>query len=718
MRIVRYLGSHKLAVFLVFILLMGQAFCDLMLPNYTSQIVDVGIQQAGVESVAVDELSRGTADAMAAAQAAGFDSALFADSYAYDDQSGTYHLTPYGRAHRQELEAMMARPLAEAHGLVQPGMADDLLGQVAVTAARDEYRNLGYDMGALQLNYLATTGLSMMGFVLVSMVLSGCVGFIAARTGASIGRDLRSRLFAKVVGFSDAEVQRFSTASLITRGTNDIQQIQMMSVMLLRMVLYAPILAIGGIIMVARTDASMGWLIGVAIVAVFIVMGVLMAIVMPKMRIMQKLIDRVNLVSREMISGVSVVRAFGQQDREQQRFDGASTDLMRTQLFTNRAMTFMMPLMALIMNLLSVGILWFGAGQVDAGAIQTGDLIAFITYAMVIVMGFLMLSMLAVMAPRADVAAQRVEEVLEAPVSIADPAGPAASLPQTGLPGAALEFQNVSFGYGEGSECVLRDISFAVQPGQTCAFIGSTGSGKTTLLKLVERFYDVDEGRILLDGVDIRTLKLHDLRSQLGYVPQKSFLFSGTIASNTGFGGDVVGADRLEEALEIAQAAAFVAEKEEGMEAPITQGGTNVSGGQRQRLAIARALATDARLFLFDDCFSALDYKTDAALRRALRERLPGRTQLIVAQRIATVMAADAIIVLDDGRIVGQGTHSRLLAECPQYREIAQSQLSPAELQEAMADDQAALEESFERAAAFLDGADPAETAAEGGEGR
>ena len=717
MRIVKYLGPHKLAVFLIFVLLIGQAFCDLMLPNYTSQIVDVGIQQAGVESVAVDELSRGTADRIAATEAEGFDSALFADSYAYDEQAGTYRLTDYGRAHRQELEAMMALPLTEAHGMARADASGDLLGQVAVAAAREEYRDLGYDMGAFQMDYLIATGLRMMGFVLASMVLSGCVGFIASRTGASIGRDLRSRLFAKVMEFSDAEVQRFSPASLITRGTNDIQQIQMMSVMLLRMVLYAPVLAIGGIVMVARTDASMGWLIALAIAGVFVLIGALMAVVMPKMRIMQKLIDRVNLVSREMISGVSVVRAFGQQAREQQRFDAASTDLMRTQLFTNRAMTFMMPFMSLIMNLLTVGILWIGAGQVDAGSIQTGDLIAFITYAMVIVMGFLVLSMLAVMAPRADVAAQRIQEVLEAPVSIADPADPA-PLPRTGLPGASLEFQGVSFGYEEGSECVLRDISFKVQPGQTCAFIGSTGSGKSTVLKLVERFYDAGSGRILLDGADIRTLRLADLRSQLGYVPQQSFLFSGTIASNVGFAADAMDPQRIDGALQIAQAEAFVAEKPEGADAPIAQGGTNVSGGQRQRLAIARALASDARLFLFDDCFSALDYKTDAALRRALRERLPGRTQLIVAQRIATVMAADLILVLDDGRIVGQGTHRQLLAGCPAYREIAESQLSPAELQQALAGDEAALEGSFARAAAFLDGDDPTQMAAEGGEPR
>ena len=437
MRLFKYLGRHKGAVLLVFALLIGQAFCDLMLPNYTSQIVDVGIQQAGVEHVAAEELSQGTYGTVAALPQ-DFDRQLLADSYALDAATGTYKLTPYGEQHRSELDALMAAPLAQAHGLAQPGMSDDLLAQAGIAAARAEYASLGYDINQMQMNYLLLTALKMMGFVALSALIATAIGFVASRTGASIGRELRGQLFAKVMSFSDAEVQRFSAASLITRGTNDVQQIQMMTIMLLRLVLYAPILAIGGIIMVARMDISMGWLIGVAIAALVVVVITLMVIAMPKFRIMQKLIDRVNLVSREMLTGVSVVRAFGQQAHEQARFDEASTKLMRTQLFTNRVMTFLMPTMMMIMNLVSVAIVWFGAGQIDEGAIQTGDLIAFITYSMVIIMGFLMLSMLAIIAPRADVSAKRIDEVLEAEVSIVDPASGEA--PESAASGATVEY--------------------------------------------------------------------------------------------------------------------------------------------------------------------------------------------------------------------------------------------------------------------------------------
>jgi len=546
-------------------------------------------------------------------------------------------------------------------------------------AARAEYAGLGYDMNAMQIKALLLIALKMMGFVLGSVVISVFVGLVASRTGAKIGRELRTKLFTKVMSFSDAEVQRFSAASLITRGTNDIQQIQMMSIMLLRMVLYAPILAVGGVIMIARMDISMGWIIGVAIAAIVVVALVLMAIVMPKFRIMQKLIDRVNLVSREMLTGVSVVRAFGQQAHEQERFDKASTELMRTQLFTNRVMVFMMPIMMMIMNIVSVVIVWIGAGQIDAGNIQTGDLIAFITYSMVIIMGFLMLSMLAIIAPRADVSAGRIDEVLEAEVSIVDPTAPVEDSMSKGL-GARIEFDHVSFRYDDDSECVLRDVTFTAEPGETLAIIGSTGSGKSTVLKLIERFYDVSEGAVRVDGVDVREVPLHELRAQFGYVPQRAFLFTGTIESNVGYGVDGISDERILEAVDIAQASEFLESKEDGLDAEITQGGTNVSGGQRQRLAIARALATDARALLFDDSFSALDYKTDAALRKALAERLPGKTQIIVAQRIATVMRADKIVVLDEGAIVGEGTHEDLLRTCEQYREIAFSQLSPEEL--------------------------------------
>ena len=675
MRLFKYLGKHLGAVALVFVLLIGQAFCDLMLPNYTAQIVDVGIQQAGVDHASTTELSAGTHDAIAA-QLAGEQAGLFESSYDVGSK-GSYVMNDYGKAHRSELDEAVALPLVIASAGSAANIDEDLVGQQAIVAAREEYAALGYDMNAMQMNALLAIALKMMGFVMLSVVISSLVGFVASRTGAKIGRELRNGLFAKVMSFSDAEVQRFSAASLITRGTNDVQQIQMMSIMLLRMVLYAPILAVGGIIMIARMDLSMGWIIGVAIAAIVAVVLVLMAIAMPKFKIMQKLIDRVNLVSREMLTGVSVVRAFGQQEREQKRFDDASTDLMRTQLFTNRVMTFMMPTMMMIMNIVSVVIVWIGAGQIDAGNIQTGDLIAFITYSMVIIMGFLMLSMLAIIAPRADVAAGRIDEVLETEISIADPAS--GSFSGVGA-GARIEFDHVFFRYDDDSECVLRDVSFVAEPGQTLAIIGSTGSGKSTVLKLIERFYDVSEGAVRVDGIDVRDLPLHDLRAQFGYVPQRAFLFTGTIESNVGYGVDGAPHERILQAIDIAQAGELVESKEEGLDAEITQGGTNVSGGQRQRLAIARALATDARALLFDDSFSALDYKTDAALRKALAERLPGKTQVIVAQRIATVMRADKIVVLDEGVVVGEGTHDDLLRDCEQYREIAYSQLSPEEL--------------------------------------
>ena len=686
MRLLKYLGKHAGAVALILVLLVGQAFCDLMLPNYTAEIVDVGIQQAGVDHASATELSAATHDAVSAQLGSGEGADLFAASYDRSD-AGTYVLNAHGSAHRAELDEVMALPLATLFMGADAEFDESLVGQQAIAAARAEYAGLGYDMNAMQMNALLTTALKMMGFVLLSVCIATMVGLVAARTGAGIGRELRSMLYAKVMSFSDAEVQRFSAASLITRATNDVQQIQMMSIMFLRMVLYAPILAIGGIVMIAQMDVSMGWIIGVAIAAIVVVVAVLMVVVIPKFKIMQKLVDRVNLVSRERLTGVQVVRAFGQQQREEARFDEASTDLMRTQLFTNRAMTLLAPSMMMIMNLVSVAIVWVGAGQIDAGAIQTGDLIAFITYSMVIIMGFLMLSMLAIIAPRADVSAARIDEVLEAEISIADPAEErSARVKRRGHPldapeGAEIQFDHVSFRYDENSECVLRDVTFTAEAGKTCAIIGSTGSGKSTILKLVERFYDVGDGAVRVDGVDVRDMPLHELRSQLGYVPQRAFLFTGTIGSNVGYAEDGMDEARILDAIDIAQATELLDANEEGLATEIAQGGANVSGGQRQRLAIARAIAADARALLFDDSFSALDYKTDAALRRALAERLPGKTQVIVAQRIATVMRADKIIVLDDGRIVGEGAHEDLLRTCGQYREIAFSQLSPEELE-------------------------------------
>ncbi|WP_281624203.1 ABC transporter ATP-binding protein [Senegalimassilia anaerobia] len=715
MRIIKNLAQHKLVVLLIVVLLCMQAACDLALPNYTSDIVDTGIQQQGVQDVAAEQLTGRTHD-LVAMMLPESDEQMFADAYA-QNEDGTYSLTEFGKRDRAALDDAMALPMtvtcyagqiaeldldqvksAYDQGIIgkddiqamldrargsMGDMADTLIAQQGLAAARAEYEQLGYDLDAMQMDYLSATGAKMLGLAALGMAIAVMVGFLASRTAAKVGRSLRERLFSQVVGFSDAEIQSFSAASLITRGTNDVQLVQMVTVMLLRMVLYAPILAIGGIIMIARTDLSMGWIIIAAVAAIAVIMGVLMKVAMPKFKIMQKLIDRVNLVSRELLTGLPVIRAFGREQHEEARFDEANTRLMKTQLFTNRVMTFMMPLMMLIMNLVSVGIIWFGGHAIDAGNLQTGDLIAFITYSMVIIMGFLMIGMLSIMLPRADVAAQRIDEVLECKPSIADPdPGKAkdALLGANGLPGARIAFENVSFRYSDGAECVLEDVSFTCEPGKTTAIIGSTGSGKSTVLKLAERFHDVTSGRITVDGIDVRDVSQHALRTQLGYVPQAAFLFSGTIASNVGYGVDDADEDRIRAAADVAQASDFIAERPEGLATPISQGGTNVSGGQRQRLAIARALATDARAYLFDDSFSALDYKTDAALRHELSSRLGGKTVVIVAQRISTVLNADQIVVLDDGRVVGAGTHEQLMESCQEYREIAMSQLSEEEL--------------------------------------
>ena len=714
MRIIRYLKNCKIAVVLIVCLLIVQAFTDLALPNYTSQIVDVGIQQSGVEHAATDEMTAKTHDEIAMMLPEN-DEQTFRDAYTESD-NGTYTLNDQGKKEQEELDRMVAMPLVAIHyshqipdldldqvmqayqaGAVQKqdildmldkakeqmgDMGDSIVDQQAIAAAKAEYESLGYNLSDLQMTYLIRIGLMMLGLAALGMVAAVLVGFIASRTAAKVGATLRAKLFRQVVSFSDAEVQSFSAASLITRGTNDIQLVQMVTVMLLRMVLYAPILAIGGVIMISRTNLAMSWIIVVAVAAIFVIIMVLMRVAMPKFKIMQKLIDKVNLVSREILTGLPVIRAFDRQAYEEKRFDDASVHLMKTQLFTNRVMTFMMPIMMLIMNLVSVMIVWVGGHYIDTGAIQTGDLIAFITYAMVIIMGFLMIGMISIMLPRADVAAQRVNEVLETKPTICDPAvGQARDEVLAAQPGGAtIAFNDVSFKYGDSKECVLEHIDFTAEPGKTTAIIGSTGSGKSTVIKLIERFYDVTCGSVTVDGVDVRDVSQQALREQLGYVPQKAFLFSGTIESNVAYANEDMPKERVEEAIDIAQASELVSSKEEGLEAPVSQGGTNVSGGQRQRLAIARALATEARAYLFDDSFSALDYKTDAALRQELHTRLGGKTVVIVAQRISTVLHADRIVVLDEGRIVGQGTHEELMETCEEYREIAMSQLSEEEL--------------------------------------
>lgn len=688
MRVIKYFKGHGLAILLIVALLAAQAFCDLALPNYTSRLVDVGIQQSGVDHASPEVMTESTYGSVASALASseGDAASVFHDAYFMGDD-GSYRLTSFGKENRTALDDIVSVPLIQIHlGMpaeVVAQQSDSIVAQEAIASAVAEYRLAGAVVSDMQLGYLLRTGVCMMGFVALSVVVAALAGLVASRTGAAIGRDLRERLFAKVISFSDAEIQRFSAASLITRGTNDVQQIQQMSVMLMRMILYAPILAIGGIIMVARTDLSMGWIIGVGIGAVMLVVSVLFIIAMPKFRVMQKLIDKVNLVAREMLTGVSVVRAFGRQETEQQRFDKASTELMSTQLFTNRVMTFMMPAMMLIMNGISVLIVWVGGSAIDAGSLQTGDLIAFITYSMVVIMSFLMLGMLAIIIPRADVSAQRIDEVLATEPSICDPSAPSADA-ITQAPaetdGACIAFNHVDFKYSDSVENVLEDIDFVAEPGKTTAIIGSTGSGKSTILKLIERFYDVTGGSVTIDGVDVRDLSQHDLHAQLGYAPQHAFLFAGTIGSNIGYGAKDASDDALLQAADIAQATEFIETQDEGIDSFVTQGGGNVSGGQRQRLSIARALATDARAYLFDDSFSALDYKTDAALRRALHSRMGGKTAIIVAQRIATIMHADKIVVLDEGRVAGMGTHDQLMQSCDLYREIAYSQLSEKEL--------------------------------------
>lgn len=712
MRIVGYLMQHKAAFALVLLLLVAQVFCDLSLPRYTSDIVDVGIQQGGVEHASPSSLTKATYEDLSSLLK-GDDLALLEDSYssdsAFDEEAssdgskGSYSLTDEGESSRGALDDVLSAPMVAVDAARKAGFSSleqpegrkvaeealtkaqessdspGLLEQQAISAAKDEYSRLGVDVNAMQMTYLLQTGGAMLLVAAASMVVSVLVGLLASRTGTKIGRRLREQLFSKVVSFSDKEIDSFGAASLITRGTNDIQLIQMVSIVIQRMVLYAPIMAIGGIVMVVQNTLSLWWLIALAVVAVLVVVGVLMAVTMPRFRIMQTLIDKVNLVAREQLSGLSVVRAFGRESFEESRFEKSNERLMSTQLFTNRAMSLMMPAMMLVMNATSVLIVWFGAGFVDLGTMQTGDLIALITYSMMIVMSFLMIGMVAIMLPRANVAAARIDAVISADSSIADPAPEKTCTPSSGKPGARIAFEDVSFAYGDDA-CVLEDVSFVVEPGQTCAIIGSTGSGKSTIIKLIERFVDVSAGRVTFDGVDVRDMPQSSLRSQIGYVPQASFLFSGSIADNVNYAGDVA-PERTQLALDISQSSDFISEKEEGLNTNVSQGGTNVSGGQRQRLAIARALARDARLYLFDDSFSALDYKTDALLRQGLAERLGDRTVIIVAQRIATIMDADIIVVLDEGRVVGVGTHSQLLSTCDVYREIAQSQLSEKDLE-------------------------------------
>ena len=713
LNILKYLKKHGGMVLVILALLGVQAYCDLTLPRYTSDIVDVGIQQSGVERVTPQRMRGDTLEALTLFLSDEDEAALRA-AYAPDGE-GAYALTETDEDALRRLDQMLGLPMVALYQMQQQGTqpavlvqqakqagrqsfkaqliarmetmsqqygatADMLTDQMAILFVQQEYQALGMDLSALQQTYLLVTGGKMLAVTLLMVAAAITAGLLASRVAASVGMELRGRVFRKVVSFSNAEIDRFSTASLMTRSTNDIQQIQMVAVMLLRLVLYAPIIGIGGIVRVATTRTGMGWIIGVAVGVLLALIVVLMTVAMPKFKKMQTLIDRVNLVSREILTGLPVIRAFSREDYEEARFDKANRDLMGTQLFTNRTMSMMMPVMMLIMNGISILIVWAGAHGVDLGTMQVGDMIAFITYTMQIVMAFLMISVVSIMLPRAGVSAKRIQEVLDTQASIRDPQPGKERDGSRDQWRGEVCFEDVSFRYPDAQADVLEHISFTARPGETTAIIGSTGSGKSTLLNLIPRFFDVSYGRITIDGMDIRDLSLHKLHSLLGYVPQKGVLFSGTIESNLKFGGAEITDQAMRQAAAIAQAEDFIDAKPEGYQSPIAQGGTNVSGGQKQRLSIARAIAKDPKVYLFDDSFSALDYKTDAVLRRALGEQVKDAAVIIVAQRISTILHAQQIIVLDEGRVAGIGTHEELMASCPTYQEIARSQLSEAEL--------------------------------------
>ena len=760
----KYAASYWKAMIAIVLILVVQAYCDLSLPAYTSDIVNVGIQQGGIEDevprqIATEEMEKlllfvSEDDQQTVMDAYTEDNTSYKkEAYVLKDSvaeekntmenlkdilqipmmmtSGIESGSDTTKQMEDKLKEQMSQGMAQSmpqgadqtmpEGMPQSEsqtesqavslddmsmfdllkmlpaeqratmvekieeqmseMPDTILDQASVSFCRSAYKDLGMNMDQTQIHYLLKTGGQMAALALLGMAASIMVAFLASRVGASAGRDLRSGVFHKVVGFSNNEFNHFSTASLITRSTNDIQQIQMLIVMLLRMVLYAPILAIGGVLQVMKTNVSMSWIIGLAVIIIAFVVLLLFLVVMPKFKVLQNLVDKLNLVTREILTGLPVIRAFSTEKHEEERFDDANRTLTKTNLFVNRAMTFMMPVMMLVMNGVSVLIVWTGAHGISDGQMQVGDMMAFIQYAMQIIMSFLMICMISIMLPRAAVAADRVEEVLKSETMIHDPKQEK-HFPEDGK--GVLTFDHVSFRYPGADEDVLEDITFTAKPGETTAIIGSTGSGKSTLVNLIPRFYDVTSGDITLDGVDIREVKQHELREKLGYVPQKGVLFSGDIASNIMFGNSHGSDDEMIEAAEIAQATEFIDTKPEKYKSPISQGGSNVSGGQKQRLSIARAIAKHPQVFIFDDSFSALDYKTDVTLRRALAEKTSGSTVLIVAQRISTILHAEQIIVLDEGKVAGKGTHAELLKNCPVYREIAESQLSRKELEAAL----------------------------------
>lgn len=743
LKIARLLKTSIGPLIIVIALLGLQAFCDLSLPSYTSDIVDVGIQQGGVENAvpaAVRESQFNnlifTMDQNSRETAAASYKLITKDSVSVDDYN-TYlkkypvlaeeniYILESGIENEDELNAILGKAFLLVSTLesdsdqtkelktqitagLPPEMAnlslielltkmpeeqskqilatideklsempENIMDQGAIKSVKAEYEALGMDTGKLQTNYIFIAGLKMLGLALLAMVSTILVGFLASRIAAGLGRDLRSRVFKKVVSFSNSEFDKFSTASLITRSTNDVQQIQMTLVFLIRIVFYAPILAIGGVVKVLNTNVSMTWIIALAVILILCLVGTLFAVAMPKFKLMQKLIDRLNLVTREILTGLPVIRAFHKEKQEEKRFDKANTDLTKTSLFVNRVMTFMMPIMMFIMNGVTILIIWNGGHGIDNGEMQVGDLMAFIQYTMQIIMSFLMLSMVSIMLPRSSVSAGRIMEVIDTDITIHDPEKPQKFIDSKK---GYLEFDNVSFRYPKAEDDVLSGISFIAKPGETTAIIGSTGSGKSTLVQLIPRFFDVTAGSIKIDGTDIRQVCQSELRDKLGYVPQKGMLFSGTIDSNLRYGKQDATTDEILRAVRIAQALDFIEEKPEKYETSISQGGGNVSGGQKQRLSIARAIAKDPEIYIFDDSFSALDYKTDVTLRKALKDEISNSTVIIVAQRISTIIHADQILVLDEGKVVGKGTHKELLKNCEVYNQIALSQLSKEEL--------------------------------------